>query len=107
MYMRFYFAAFVLMACAAAQDVRPKDVREIGKGGSAAIPRLTDLPKNPNTDFRVEAVRQLTGARALDALILATRDNDAEVQIHATDGLVNFYLPGYVQTGQVEVDQAI
>ena len=36
---------------------------------------------------------------ALDALILATRDNDAEVQIHATDGLVNFYLPGYVQTG--------
>jgi HEAT repeat protein len=97
--MRFYFAAFALMASAAAQDVRPKDVREIGKGGSSAIPRLTELLKNPSIDVRVEAVKQLTDARALDALILATRDNEAEVQIHATDGLVNFYLPGYVQTG--------
>ena len=49
--------------------------------------------------MRVEAVKQLTGARALDALIQATHDNDPEVQIRATDGLVNFYLPGYVQTG--------
>ena len=97
--MRFYFAAFALMASAAAQDVRPKDVRETGKSGSSAIPQLTDFLKNPSTDVRVEAVKQLTGARALDALILATRDNEGEVQIHATDGLVNFYLPGYVQTG--------
>jgi HEAT repeat protein len=97
--MRFYLLAFALIAAAAAQDVRPKDVREIGKAGSGAIPRLTELLKNPNTDVRVEAVKQLTDARALDALILATRDNEAEVQIQATDGLVNFYLPGYVQTG--------
>jgi HEAT repeat protein len=97
--MRFYFAAFVLIVSAAAQDVRPKDVREIGKGGSAAIPRLTELLKNPSTDVRVEAVKQLTEARGLDALILATKDNEAEVQIQATDGLVNFYMPGYVQTG--------
>ena len=97
--MRFHFAAFLLIASAAAQDVRPKDVREIGKGGSAAIPRLTELLKNPSTDVRVEAVKQLTDARALDALILATNDNEAEVQIQATDGLVNFYMPGYVQTG--------
>ena len=97
--MRFYLLAFSLIASAAAQDIRPKDVREIGKAGSGAIPRLTELLKNPNTDVRVEAVKQLTDARALDALILATRDNEAEVQIQATDGLVNFYLPGYVQTG--------
>jgi HEAT repeat protein len=97
--MRFYFAAFLLIASAAAQDVRPKDVREVGKGGSAAIPHLTEFLKDPSTDVRVEAVKQLTAARALDALILATRDNEAEVQMHATDGLVNFYLPGYVQTG--------
>jgi HEAT repeat protein len=97
--MRSYLLAFALIASAAAQDVRPKDVREIGKAGSGAIPRLTELLKNPNTDVRVEAVKQLTDARALDALILATRDNEAEVQIHATDGLVNFYLPGYVQSG--------
>ena len=24
---------------------------------------------------------------------------DARIKIHATDGLVNFYLPGYVQSG--------
>jgi HEAT repeat protein len=97
--MRIYFAALLLAFTAAAQDVRPKDVREIGKGGAAAIPRLTELLKDPGKDVRVEAVKQLTDVRALDALLLATRDNDAEVQIRATDGLVNFYLPGYVQTG--------
>src|ERR1035441_9733708 len=97
--MRFCFAAFALIASAAAQDARPKDVREIGKRGSSAIAELTDLLKNPSTLVRVEAVKQLTAARALDALILATRDNEAEVQIQATDGLVNFYLPGYVQNG--------
>ena len=99
MSMRFYFAALVLIASAVAQDVRPKDVREIGKGGSTAIPQLTALLKNPSIDVRVEAVKQLTEARALDSLILATHDDEPEVQIHATDGLVNFYLPGYVQTG--------
>ena len=97
--MRICLTALALIASAAAQDVRPKEVREIGKGGSAAIPQLTDFLKNPSTDVRVEAVKQLTAARALDALILATRDNEAEVQIQATDGVVNFYLPGYVQTG--------
>jgi HEAT repeat protein len=97
--MRFLFVAFAVIASAAAQDVRPKDVREIGKSGSTAIPQLTELLKNPDTGVRVEAVKQLTDARALDALILATHDVEPEVQIHATDGLVNFYLPGYVQTG--------
>jgi len=51
---------------------------------------------------RVEAVRQITDIgtqRSLDPLIQAAQDNDPEVQIRATDGLVNFYLPGYVQTG--------
>jgi hypothetical protein len=37
--------------------------------------------------------------RSLDALIEATGDSDPEMQIRATDGLVNFYLPGYVKTG--------
>ncbi|HTP32602.1 MAG TPA: HEAT repeat domain-containing protein [Candidatus Acidoferrales bacterium] len=100
--MRFLFAAFLLVYCAAAQEIRPKDVREIGKGGSSALPRLQELLKNPSTDVRVEAVKQITaigGLASLDSLILATHDNDAEVQIHATDGLVNFYLPGYVQSG--------
>jgi hypothetical protein len=70
--MRFYFVAFALIASAAAQGVRPKDVREVGKAGSSAIPHLTEFLKDPSTDVRVEAVKQLTSARALDALILAT-----------------------------------
>ena len=93
---------FTLAALAPAQDVRPKDVREIAKGGPNAIPKLADLLKNPSVDVRIEAVKQITEIgtqRSLDPLILATKDADPEVQIRATDGLVNFYLPGYVQTG--------
>jgi HEAT repeat protein len=94
--------ALLFVVCSPAQEVRPKDVREIGKGGSTALPKLQELLKNPSTEVRVEAVKQITligTLPSLDALILATRDNDAEVQIQATDGLVNFYLPGYVQNG--------
>src|SRR5947207_6365032 len=101
-----FFEALVLVAQPVAQqtaqDVRPKDVREIAKGGSNALPQLQDLLKNPRTDVRVEAVKQITGigsGRCLDALIEATRDNDPEVQVRAADGLVNFYLPGYAQSG--------
>ena len=86
----------------AQQTVRPKDVREIAKAGSTAIPRLQELLKDPSLDVRVETVKQLTAIgtqRSLDPLILATQDNDPEMQIRATDGLVNFYLPGYVETG--------
>ena len=102
--MRFYRVVLLVVSAALlpAQDVRPKDVREMAKAGSSAIPQLQDLLKNPDAGVRIEAVRQITEigtARSLDPLILATRDNDPEVQIRATDGLVNFYLPGYVRTG--------
>jgi HEAT repeat protein len=93
------FASLVFLA---AQDARPKEVREIAKAGPSAIPRLQELLKNPNTDVRIEAVKQiieLGTVRSLDALIAATQDNEPEVQIRATDGLVNYYLPGYVKTG--------
>jgi HEAT repeat protein len=85
-----------------AQEVRPKDVREIAKPGSSAIPRLQEMLKNPSREVRLEVVKQLTDIgtqRSLDPLIQATSDNDPEVQLRATDGLVNFYLPGYVQSG--------
>jgi HEAT repeat protein len=86
-----------------AQDpTRAKDVREIGKGGSSAIPRLQQLLSNPNLEIRTEAVKQIVeiGTQySLDPLVQATRDNDPEIQIRATDGLVNFYVPGYVKTG--------
>jgi HEAT repeat protein len=81
---------------------RTKDVRELAKAGSTAIPKLQELLKSPLLDIRVEAVKQIAEIgtqRSLEPLVLATRDNDPEVQIRATDGLVNFYLPGYLATG--------
>jgi HEAT repeat protein len=86
----------------AAQVTRPKEVRELAKGGSDAIPQLQALLKNPDLDIRIEAVKAIVEVgtqRSLDPLIEATADADAEVQIRAADGLVNFYLAGYVRTG--------
>ncbi len=103
--MRSHSLVFALIfPCAAllAQDARPKDVREAAKAGSNAIPQLQQYLRNQNRDVRVEAVKQLTGIggqRSLDPLIEATRDNDPEVQIRAAAGLVNFYYPGYVESG--------
>src|SRR5580704_15241181 len=85
------------------QVTRPKDVREIAKGGSNAIPQLQALLKGQDIEIRIEAVKAIVDIgtqRSLDALIEATSDADPEVQIRATDGLVNFYLPGYVKTGR-------
>ena len=106
MSMRYRFAAVLLLASGAVlfgQEVRPKDVREIAKSGSAALPRFEELLKpSSSTDVRIEVVKQITELayaalrRSIDP---GHRDNDPEVQIRATDGLVNFYLPGYVQTG--------
>ncbi|HLW77825.1 MAG TPA: HEAT repeat domain-containing protein [Bryobacteraceae bacterium] len=81
---------------------RVKDVREIAKQGQDAIPRLTPYVKDPDINVRLEAVKALVamgGPRVVDPLLTAARDNDPEVQIRATDGLVDVYLPGYVKTG--------
>jgi HEAT repeat protein len=81
---------------------RAKAARDLGKAGSEVIAQLTPLLKDQVADVRIEAVRSIVAIgtqHSLDPLIAATRDNDPEVQLRATDGLVNFYLPGYVQSG--------
>src|SRR5271169_1653425 len=86
----------------AAQEAKPKDVREAAKTGSASIPKLQEYLKNPSSDVRNQAVRELIdidAPRCVDPLFQATRDNDSEIQMLATDGLVNFYSPGYVKGG--------
>ena len=96
------FIAFASLLPLTAQDVKPKDVRDVAKGGPAAIPKLQQYLKNQPPDIRAEAVKQLTEigtAASLDPLIQATLDDDPQIQILATDGLVNFYSPGYVKTG--------
>src|SRR5438105_4693845 len=69
--MRLYRAPLLILAftfALAAQDVRPKDVREIGKGGSVALPRLGELLKHPDTAIRAEALRQITDIGTLASL---------------------------------------
>jgi HEAT repeat protein len=100
--MRLFSALLLVLAASAQQGARPKDVREAAKAGSSAIPKLQQYLKDPSLDVRLEAVRQITEIgppRSLDPLLLATHDNDPQVQALATDGLVNFYLPGYVKNG--------
>jgi HEAT repeat protein len=94
--------SFCLAAQAQDAALRPKDIRDMGKGGASAIPKLAALLANPDVEIRREAVKQIADIAtqySLDPLIQATRDTDAEIQIRATDGLVNFYLPGYLKTG--------
>jgi len=99
--------ACVLLSAAgwAAQEdakQRIKAVRDLGKGGSGEISRIEPFLSDPDLDVRLEAVKAIVdiGTQAsLNPLIKATSDNDADVQIRSTDGLVNFYVPGYVKTG--------
>ena len=47
----------------------------------------------------VKALDEIGGPKTVDLLVRAARDNDPEMQIRATDGLVNVYLPGYLKNG--------
>lgn len=82
---------------------RVKSVHEMAKtGGSEMIPRIAPYLSDPDVSVRLEAVKAIVDIgtqSSLDPLIKATGDSDPEIQIRATDGLVNFYVPGYVKTG--------
>ncbi len=95
------FWVFTIWA-AGAHAQSPKEVRKVAKQGPNAIPELERFLLNPDLKVRLEAVRGLIdigGQHTIDPLVEATRDNDPEVQILAVNGLVNFYVPGYVRTG--------
>jgi HEAT repeat protein len=80
----------------------PKDVRAVAKQGPSAIPTVAQYLNSTAVDTRVETIRQLIalgGKDTIDPLIRGTHDSDPEVQMHATDGLVNYYMPGYVKQG--------
>jgi|tagenome__1003787_1003787.scaffolds.fasta_scaffold20986307_3 HEAT repeat protein len=77
-------------------------IRDLGKRNSAAIPALSAYLTNPSPDVRLEAVKSIArigGQESLTPLIQATKDKNPDVQIRATDGLVNFYVPGYIAKG--------
>ena len=100
------FFLTVLFPVVQAQDTDPKQkvrtLRDLAKQGDDAIPKVASYSSDPDVGVRAEAVKALVeigGPKTVDGLIRAAGDNDPEVQIRATDGLVNVYLPGYVKTG--------
>ncbi len=98
-------ASFALVAFAADSDVklRVRGVRDLAKAGSSSIPKIEPYLSDADLDVRIEAVKaivDLDTQYSLDPLIKATSDSESEIQIRATAGLVNFYLPGYVKTGR-------
>ncbi|MDP9055120.1 MAG: HEAT repeat domain-containing protein [Acidobacteriota bacterium] len=78
----------------------PKDVRAAAKQGN--VTTIAGYLNSAGVDTRIESVKQLTalgGKDTIEPLIRATHDADPEMQVRATDGLVNYYLPGYVKQG--------
>ena len=68
----------------------------------AHIAPLEKLLTDPVADVRARAVAAIVSIgtqHSLAPLISATRDSIPAIQIMAVDGLVNFYLPGYVKRG--------
>ena len=101
---RILTALLLLAVTVLAQDskTRAKTVHDLGRGGQDSIPQIAPYVTDQDLIVRVEAVKALVeigGPKTVDPLVTATRDNDPEVQIRATDGLVNVYLPGYYKTG--------
>jgi HEAT repeat protein len=101
-----------------AQDIRSTDpkqrvkaARELGKQASpSAVEQLTPLLSDPEANVRAEAVKaivQVGTAGSLDPLIQALKDNDSTVQMLAADGIVNYYLPGYVQRGLKKIGSTL
>jgi HEAT repeat protein len=81
---------------------RIQRIRELGKKDSNAIPALAGYLKDPDVSIRIEAVKaivKLGTERSLEPLSEATHDRDPEVEIRSTDGIVNYYVPGYVVKG--------
>lgn len=77
-------------------------IRQLGKTDSQALTALANYLKDPDPQIRLEAVKAIVrigGPSSLDPLLAATHDNDPDVDALATNGLVNFYLPGYVPRG--------
>jgi HEAT repeat protein len=86
-----------------AQNYSPNErillIRDLARKNAQAIPAIAQYLTDPDRDVRLEAVKaivKLDTPASLTPLIQATHDNDPEIQIRATDGLVNDYLPGYV-----------
>lgn len=84
---------------------RARAAEELGKQRDAeSIPVLRALLKDPDRGVRAEVVAAIVAIgtqHSLPPLMEATRDSEPSIQMLAVDGMVNFYYPGYVETGWV------
>jgi len=99
----FFIAAALLPAWqeASVKD-RVRGVRDIAKQGPGAIPRLEPYLADQDSEVRWEAVKsiaELGTQRCLDPLLKATADSEPGIRTRAVDGMINFYIPGYLKTG--------
>jgi HEAT repeat protein len=81
---------------------RARTAHDLGRQGEQGIPKLAPFVADTDVSVRSEAVKSLVdigGPKTVDLLVQAAHDPDAEIQIRATDGLVNVYLPGFIKTG--------
>src|SRR5208283_1840547 len=105
--MRLPILLLTIAVCASARSdsdekLKLKAIKDTARQGSTGIPAIAGYLHDPSSAVRREAVKAMVGIGglgSLDPLVAACRDNDSEVQQRATDGLVNFYLPGYVGKG--------
>jgi HEAT repeat protein len=104
---RFVFFLFFFVPLAFPQQQpdprqRARAIREWARQGADGVPSIAPFVRDPDLNVRLEVVKALGtigGPQTVDALVEASRDNDPEIQIRATDALVNVYLPGYLRTG--------
>ena len=92
----------LLQAQTSSSKERQKYAKSVVKEGAAGIAKLLPYAQDPDAEVRREVVRSMVaigGPTSLEPLTLALQDSDEEVQIRATDGVVNFYLPGYWERG--------
>ena len=112
--MRLFVSLFLALAIAsstfafkvdndsAARKQKTGRIRDLSRRKADAISPLSAYLADSDREVRIQAVQAITrigGESSLDPLIKATKDNDADVQQRAVDGLVNHYLPGYVAGG--------
>ncbi len=96
-------------ALLSAQPAAPADpkqriaaAKEAVKQGVDGIPVLTTFSLDASAEVRLEAAKRLNeigGPRTMGALAVLSRDADPEIQIHAIDGLINIFVPGYLKSG--------
>ena len=105
-----HFLTLILLATAtllaqADSKQKIKNARDLYKKSAAsAIPELRGYLKDPDPAVRREATRLIVEAgtpASLDALLEASQDSDAETQERSLAGLVNVYLPGYADRGNL------